>query len=282
MSERESSMSNVIVVIGAGLIGQAIARRVSAGKRVLLADLRQENAAAAAEVLSNAGFEVSTAIVDVSSSESIHKLVRAATALGDVTGVIHAAGVSPSQASPATILAVDLYGTAVLLEEFGNVIARGGAGVVIASMSGHRLGALTAEQDKALATTPADELLSLPMLKLDQVKDSLHAYQLAKRGNALRVMAEAVRWGKRGARVNTISPGIIITPLAKDELTGPRGEGYRRMMDLCPAGRAGTPDEVGNVGAFLMGPDGSFITGSDFLMDGGVTASYWFGELAPK
>jgi len=282
MCERKSSMSNVIVVIGAGLIGQAIARRVSAGKRVLLADLRQENAAAAAEVLSNAGFEVSTAIVDVSSRESIHKLVQTATALGDVTGVIHAAGVSPSQASPATILAVDLYGTAVLLEEFGNVIARGGAGVVIASMSGHRLGALTAEQDKALATTPADELLSLPMLKLDQVKDSLHAYQLAKRGNALRVMAEAVRWGKRGARVNTISPGIIITPLAKDELTGPRGEGYRRMMDLCPAGRAGTPDEVGNVGALLMGPDGSFITGSDFLMDGGVTASYWFGELAPK
>ena len=282
MCERKSSMSNVIVVIGAGLIGQAIARRVSAGKRVLLADLRQENAAAAAEVLSNAGFEVSTAIVDVSSRESIHKLVQTATALGDVTGVIHAAGVSPSQASPATILAVDLYGTAVLLEEFGNVIARGGAGVVIASMSGHRLGALTAEQDKALATTPADELLSLPMLKLDQVKDSLHAYQLAKRGNALRVMAEAVRWGKRGARVNTISPGIIITPLAKDELAGPRGEGYRRMMDLCPAGRAGTPDEVGNVGALLMGPDGSFITGSDFLMDGGVTASYWFGELAPK
>ena len=282
MSERKSPMNNVIVVIGAGLIGQAIARRVSAGKRVLLADLRQENATAAAEVMSNAGFEVSTAIVDVSSRESIHKLVRAATAFGDVAGVIHAAGVSPSQASPATILAVDLYGTAVLLEEFGNVIARGGAGVVIASMSGHRLGALTAEQDKALATTPADELLSLPMLKPDQVKDSLHAYQLAKRCNSLRVMAEAVRWGKRGARVNTISPGIIITPLAKDELTGPRGEGYRRMMDLCPAGRAGTPDEVGNVGALLMGPDGSFITGSDFLMDGGVTASYWFGELAPK
>ena len=275
-------MNNVIVVIGAGLIGQAIARRISAGKRVLLADLRQENAAVAAEVMSNAGFEVSTATVDVSSRESIHKLVQAATALGDVTGVIHAAGVSPSQAAPATILAVDLYGTAVLLEEFGNVIARGGAGVVIASMSGHRLGALTAEQDKALATTPADELLSLPMLKPDQVKDSLHAYQLAKRCNSLRVMAEAVRWGKRGARVNTISPGIIITPLARDELTGPRGEGYRRMMDLCPAGRAGTPDEVGAVGALLMGPDSAFITGSDFLMDGGVTASYWFGELAPK
>jgi NAD(P)-dependent dehydrogenase (short-subunit alcohol dehydrogenase family) len=279
---QENAMSNVVVVVGAGSIGQAVARRVSAGKHVLLADLRAENAKAAADVLSNAGFTVSTATVDVSSRDSIHKLVEAATKLGAVTGVIHAAGVSPSQASPATILAVDLYGTAVVLEEFGNVIARGGAGVVIASQSGHRLGALTAEQDKALATTPADELLSLPMLQPSQVKDSLHAYQLAKRGNSLRVMAEAVRWGKRGARVNTISPGIIITPLAHDELTGPRGEGYRRMIELCPVGRAGTPDEVGNVGALLMGTDGAFITGSDFLMDGGVTASYFFGELAPK
>jgi NAD(P)-dependent dehydrogenase (short-subunit alcohol dehydrogenase family) len=275
-------MSNVIVVIGPGSIGQAIARRVSAGKHVLLADLRQENADAAAEVMSNAGFEVSTATVDVSSRESVHALVQTATGFGDVTGVIHAAGVSPSQASPGTILLVDLYGTAVVLEEFGNVIAAGGAGVVIASQSGHRLGALTAEQDAALAMTPAEELLALPMLQPDQVRDSLHAYQLSKRGNALRVMAEAVRWGKRGARVNTISPGIVITPLAKDELTGPRGAGYRRMIELCPTGRAGTPDEVGTVGALLMGPEGGFITGSDFLMDGGVTAAYRFGELAPQ
>jgi NAD(P)-dependent dehydrogenase (short-subunit alcohol dehydrogenase family) len=275
-------MSEVTVVIGAGSIGQAIARRVSAGKHVLLADLRQQTADAAAEVLGNAGFEVSIATVDVSSRESLHALIETATALGEVTGVIHAAGVSPSQASPAVILAVDLYGTAVVLEEFGKVIAAGGAGVVISSQSGHRLGALTAEQDAALATTPADELLSLSMLGPDQVTDSLHAYQLAKRGNSLRVMAEAVRWGKRGARVNTISPGIIFTPLARDELTGPRGAGYRRMIELCPVGRGGTPDEVATVGALLLGPDGAFITGSDVLMDGGVTASYFFGELAPQ
>ena len=274
--------TNVIVVIGAGSIGQAIARRVSAGKRVLLADLRPENAAAAAKVLSEAGFEVGTATVDVSSRASVHALVEQATALGEVTGVIHAAGVSPTQASPATILKVDLYGTALVLEEFGSVIARGGAGVVIASQSGHRLGALTAEENKLLALTPTEELLALPMLQPDKITDPLHAYQISKRGNSLRVMAEAVRWGKRGARVNTISPGIIITPLAKDELNGPRGAGYRRMIELCPAGRAGTPDEVGNVGALLMGADGAFITGSDFLMDGGVTAAYWFGELAPK
>jgi len=199
-----------------------------------------------------------------------------------VSGLIHAAGVSPSQASPATILKVDLYGTAVVLEEFGNVIVRDGAGVVISSQSGHRLPPLTVEQNRALATTPVEELLSLPFLRPDQVTDSLHAYQLSKRGNSLRVMAEAVRWGERGARLNTISPGIVMTPLAKDELTGPRGEGYRRMIELSVAKRAGTPDEVGTVGALLMGPDGGFITGSDILMDGGVTATYWYGKLAPQ
>ena len=277
-----NAVPNVIVVIGAGQIGQAIARRVGVGKHVLLADVRAENAQAAADVLANAGYEVSVATIDVSSRDAVQTLAGTATALGDVTGLIHAAGVSPSQASPATILKVDLYGTAVVLEEFGKVIARGGAGVVIASQSGHRLPPLSVEQNKALATTPAEELLALPFLQLDQVTDSLHAYQLAKRGNSLRVMAAAVRWGKRGARVNTISPGIIVTPLANDELRGPRGEGYRRMIDLSAAGRAGTPDEVGNVGALLMGPDGGFITGSDFLMDGGVTAAYWYGELAPS
>jgi NAD(P)-dependent dehydrogenase (short-subunit alcohol dehydrogenase family) len=274
-------MINVTVLIGSGSIGVAIARRVSTGKHILLADLRKENAEAAATVLSNAGYEVSTAIADVSSREAVKSLAQKAAKFGNVTGVIHAAGVSPSQASPKAILSIDLYGTALVLEEFGNVIAHGGSGVVISSQSGHRLGALTNEQNKLLATTPVDQLLSLPMLQLDQVKDSLHAYQLSKRGNALRVMAEAVRWGKRGARINTISPGIIITPLAKDELTGPRGAGYRRMIELSPVGRAGTSDEFANVAALLMGPEGSFITGSDFLMDGGVTSSYWFGELAP-
>jgi len=273
-------MSNVIVVVGPGQIGQAIARRVGVAKHILLADMREEHANAAADVLSNAGYDVSVTTVDVVSHEAVHALVETATGLGEITGLIHAAGVSPSQASPSTILKVDLYGTALVLEEFGNVIASGGAGVVIASQSGHRLPALPMEQDKALATTPVEELLDLPFLAPDQVTDSLHAYQIAKRGNSLRVMAEAVRWGKRRARLNTISPGIIITPLAKDELTGPRGEGYRRMIESSPAGRAGTPDEVGTVGALLMGPDGGFITGSDILMDGGVTAAYWYGEVA--
>jgi NAD(P)-dependent dehydrogenase (short-subunit alcohol dehydrogenase family) len=274
-------MTNVIVVIGPGQIGQAIARRVGVGKHVLLADLHAENAEAAASTLADAGYEVSVASVNVSSRDAVAALVQTASRLGEITGVIHAAGVSPSQAPPATILQVDLYGTALVLEEFGNVIAPGGAGVVIASQSGHRLPPLTVEKNEALAMTPVEELLDLPFLQSDEVTDPLHAYQIAKRANSLRVMAEAVRWGKRGARLNAISPGIVITPLARDELTGPRGDGYRRMIETSAVGRAGTPDEVAAVAALLMGPDGGFITGSDFLMDGGVTAAYWFGELAP-
>jgi NAD(P)-dependent dehydrogenase (short-subunit alcohol dehydrogenase family) len=273
-------MTNVLVVIGPGQIGQAIARRGGIGRHVLLADRSHDNAEAAAEVLANAGFETSTAAVDVSSRRDVETLVAQATSLGEVTGLVHAAGVSPSQVPIETILKVDLYGTALVLDLFGDVIARGGSGVVIASQSGHRLPGLPPDVNKALAMTPVEDLLALPFLAPGEVKDTLHAYQLSKRGNVLRVAAEAVRWGKRGARINAISPGIIMTPLARDELTGPRGEGYRRMIDISAAGRVGTPDEVANVAALLMGPDGGFITGSDILMDGGVTAAYWYGDLA--
>jgi NAD(P)-dependent dehydrogenase (short-subunit alcohol dehydrogenase family) len=278
---KDNSVS-VIVLIGAGSIGQAIARRVGSGKHILLADLRKENSEAAAKVLSEAGFEVSAAFVDISSLVSVQSLIKTATTIGKVTGLILAAGVSPTQASPSAILKVDLYGTAVVLEEFGNVIEYGGAGVVIASMAGYRLPPLSAEQNKELATTSAAELLALPMLQPDKIENSGQAYTIAKRANSLRVIAEAVKWAKRGARVNAISPGIIITPLAKDELSGPLASGYRMMLEISAAGRAGTPDEVANVGALLMGQDGAFITGSDFLMDGGVNAAYWYGELSPK
>ena len=273
-------MKEVVVVVGAGFIGQAIARRIGAGKHLLLANVKRKSAVEAAEALANAGFDVTAAEVDISSRTSVQALIDQAHAFGEITGLVHAAGVSPSQAPIETILKVDLYGTALVLELFGNVIARGGSGVVISSQSGHRLPALTDGQDKALAMTPTEDLLKLPMLQPGQVADTLHAYQLSKRGNSLRVMAEAVRWGMRGARINAISPGIVITPLARDELNGPRGAGYRAMIDGCAVGRAGTPDEVGNVAALLMGPDGGFITGSDILMDGGVTAAFRFGEAA--
>ena len=275
-------MTEIIVVVGAGSIGQAIARRVSAGRTVLLADLRPDNAKAAAKTLGEAGFATQTACVDVSSRASVQALAATAAALGEVVGLIHAAGVSPSQAPIETILEVDLYGTALLLEAFGAVIARGGSGVVISSQSGHRMGPLTVEQNRALGLTPAEQLLDLPFLQPGQIRDTLHAYQLSKRANGLRVQAEAVRWGRRGARLNAISPGIVMTPLANDELNGPRSEGYRRMIASSIAGRAATPDEIANLAALLMGPDGAFITGSDFLADGGATAVHWYGELAQK
>lgn len=272
---------SVVVVIGPGLIGQAIARRVGAGRRIVLADLNLDHAEAAAEPFRGAGFDVTATRTDVASTESVDALVDLATGLGPVGTVVHAAGVSPSQASPETILRVDLYGTALVLDAFGDVIAPGGSGVVIASQSGHRLPALTADEDRLLATTPTSELLGLDLLQPDRVTDPLHAYQVSKRANVLRVRAQAVRWGERGARINAISPGIVMTPLARDELAGPRGAGYRRMLELAPAGRAGTADEIATMAALLLGPDGSFITGSDILMDGGVTASWFYGPLAP-
>ena len=270
-------MKKVAVLLGAGSIGQAIIRRVGAGKHVVLADYNVQNSLAATKTLQDAGFECSTIQTDLGSKKSILELVEFAQSKGEVMNVVNAAGVSPSQASVEHILQVDLYGTSVLLEEFGKIISEGGSGIIISSQSGHRLGNLPQEQNDQLATAPVDELMQLPFLK--EITDTLKAYQYSKRCNVLRVMYEATRWGKRGATINSISPGIIITPLANDELHGSRGEGYRKMLQASPAGRAGTPDEVGDLAEFLMSTRGRFISGADFLIDGGTTASYWYGDL---
>jgi NAD(P)-dependent dehydrogenase (short-subunit alcohol dehydrogenase family) len=267
----------VTVLVGAGSIGQAIIRRVSAGRHIVLADYSLDNANRAAKTLEDAGFECSTIRCDLGSKEDILALVEFATLEGDIMNVVNAAGVSPSQAPVEEILRVDLYGTSVLLEEFGKVIAEGGSGVIISSQSGHRLPALSEEQNEALATSPVEELLELPFLK--EITDTLKAYQYSKRCNVLRVMMEATRWAKRGATINSISPGIIITPLANDELHGPRKNGYLKMIQSSPARRAGTPDEVGDLAEFLISSRGRFITGTDILIDGGTTASYWYGDL---
>ena len=271
------SKKDVVVLLGTGSIGQAIARRIGAGKHIVLADLKQDNAERSAKILEDAGFETSIISTDLGSKDSILKLVEHSQTFGEVRNLINAAGVSPSQASVQDILRVDLYGTAVLLEEFGKIIGENGSGVVISSQSGHRLGALPEEQNEQLAASPVEELLNLPFIKA--ITDTLKAYQYSKRCNVLRVMFEAARWGKRNATINSISPGIIITPLANDELHGPRAVGYLKMLRLCPAGRAGTPDEVGDLAEFLMSSRGRWISGSDFLIDGGTTASYWYGDL---
>lgn len=260
-------------------MGMAVARRIGAGKHILVADLRKENAEAAEQTLLDAGFRVSTATVDITQRQSVRALAEKAAGIGAVTGLVHAAGASPSMSRPELIVRVDLYGTAVVLEEFGEVVASGGAAVVIASQAGHRLPALTPKEDRALATTPADDLLHLPLLQSERLGDTLHAYELSNRGKSLRVQAEAVRWGRRKVRVNAISPGVVMTPLSRAELRGPHGDGYRRMIESCPVGRAGMADEVATVAALLMGPEGAFITGSDILMDGGATAAFLYGDL---
>lgn len=270
-----------MVLTGAGQIGMAIARRMGYGKKIIVGDKKLENAQAIAKTMNQVGFDVMPLEMDLASRTSIRSLIAQAQKYGDITMLVNAAGVSPSQASIQTILQVDLYGTAVLLEEVGKVIAPGGVGVTISSQSGHRMPQLTPEADEQLACTPTEDLLSLDILQPEHIRDTLHAYQMAKRCNEKRVMAEAVKWGKKGARVNSISPGIIVTPLAIDEFNGPRGEFYKNMFAKCPAGRPGTADEVANVAELLMSSKGAFITGADFLIDGGATASYFYGPLKP-
>jgi NAD(P)-dependent dehydrogenase (short-subunit alcohol dehydrogenase family) len=268
----------VQVVIGAGSIGQAIARRTGAGKHVLLADFNETNLQNAKTALEDAGHTVSTQRVDVSDAASVRALAQAAAGLGDVVQVISTAGVSPVQAPAEAVLAVDLYGTAVVLEEFGTVIASGGAGVHISSMAGHMPPPLDPETAHALAFTPVEELLALPVLAPDAVPNSGAAYAISKQANHLRVQAAAVPWGDRGARVNCISPGIILTPLARDEMSGPGAAGYQKMIEVSAAGRVGTADEVATAAAFLLGPDAGFITGTDLLIDGGVIAALRAGR----
>lgn len=272
----------VMLVTGAGQISMAIARRIGFGKKIILGDKKIENANAIAKIMNEAGYDVVPFEMDLSSRESILAIIAEAQKYGEIKYLVNGAGVSPSQAPIEAILKVDLYGTAVLLEEVGKVIAEGGCGVTISSQSGWRMPQLTAEQDRQLATTPTEKLLSLEILQPENIRDTLHAYQLAKRCNEKRVMAECVKWGQRGARLNDIAPGIIVTPLAIDEFNGRRGDFYKNMFAKCPAGRPGTADEVANVAELLMSDKGAFITGSTFLADGGATASYFYGPLQPQ
>ena len=275
-------MKDVMIVTGAGQISMAIARRVGFGMKIVMGDKSMKNAETIAKIMNDAGFDVVPVEMDLSSRESILNLIAEAQKYGPITKLVNGAGVSPSQAPIEAILKVDLYGTAVLLEEVGKVIAEGGCGVTISSQSGWRMPALTAHEDELLATTPTEELLDLDILQPENIRDTLHAYQMAKRCNEKRVMAEAVKWGERGARLNDIAPGIIVTPLAIDEFNGPRGDFYKNMFAKCPAGRPGTADEVANVAELLMGPAGAFITGSTILIDGGATAAYFYGPLKPQ
>lgn len=271
------SMSDVLVVIGVGGMGLSIARRQGAGKSVVLADINEFTLGTAAAALEAEGYCVSAHVVDVSARESVVHLAEVVSGRGDnVSQVVHSAGLSPVQASAAAVFAVDLVGTALVLEEFGRVIAAGGAGVVIASMAGHLL-PLLADQEQALASAPADELLSLSFIS--ETTDPGLAYGIAKRANQFRVAAASISWGQRGARINSISPGVISTPMGQQELASDSGALIRRMVESSAAKRLGSPEDIAAAAAFLLGPNSALITGSDLLVDGGVVAAIRNGGL---
>lgn len=264
----------VVVTVGVGGMGQAITRRVGTGARILLADYDPDLLTRTHDALADDGYDVTSTIVDVSSHASVSELARAAADLGPVRHLIHTAGVSAAKSGTAAILGVDLAGVAFSVDEFGEVIAPGGSGVVIASMAGtFAAPGLTADMERALRVTPADDLLALSFLDQQQFPAAAHAYAIAKRANQLRMASAAVHWGRRGARINSISPGIISTRQGRDELAGDSGASMRSMLDASPLRRPGTPGDIAAAAAFLLGPDADFITGTDLLVDGGVVAA---------
>lgn len=269
----------VLVVIGAGGMGRAIARRLGPGRGVVLADFDEGTLGAATRSLEGDGFDVTAHRVDVSSRDQVVALAEAAAARGRVAQVAHTAGLSPVQAPAEAILRVDLLGAAIVLEEFGRVVAGGGAGVVVASMAAQLAASLSTEEEAALARTPADELLALPFARPDAVADPGLAYALAKRANQLRVQAASVPWGERGARVNSVSPGVIATSMGRQELGSDSGPFMRAMVDASATGRLGVPEDIAAAAAFLLGPDASFVTGTDLLVDGGAVAAVRWGQL---
>lgn len=260
------------MVVGAGGMGVAIARRLGAARPVLLADINPEMLAAAVASVQESGCQVTGQVVDVADGDSVAELASVAAGLGSVVDVAHTAGLSPVQASATAVLRVDLFGVAAVLDAFGAIIAEGGAGVVIASMAGHMM-PLPPEQEQALLKTPTKDLLGLPFLSADAVTDSGLAYVIAKRANALRVKAAAAVWGARGARINSISPGVIATPMGQAELASETGDAMRAMLDMSAAQRIGTPEDIADAATFLLGPSASYITGTDLLVDGGVVAA---------
>ncbi len=263
----------VLVVIGTGGMGRAIARRSGSGRKVLLADFNEPALAAVADELRGDGYDVTSRTVDVGDRDSVVALAQAAADLGPVSRIAHTAGLSPAQASSEAILRVDLLGTALVLEAFGQVVSPGGAAVVVASMAGHMAGGLDAASERALAATPAQDLLDLPFLVPIAAGDPGPAYSVAKRANLLRVQSAAASWGERGARVNSISPGVISTAMGRQELDGESGDQMRAMVAMSGTGRLGTPDDIAAAAAFLLGSDADFITGADLLVDGGVIAA---------
>jgi NAD(P)-dependent dehydrogenase (short-subunit alcohol dehydrogenase family) len=267
------SGDEVVVVIGVGGMGLAICRRLGSGKTLVVADVNQHTLDTVTDTLTAEGHRVQPFLLDVACAESVHEFAQRASALGAISKIAHTSGLSPSQASVDQILNVDLLGVAFVLDEFAQVIAPGGAGVVIASMAGHLVPPLPEQQRHAIADARPGELLALEHLNPDTVSDPGWAYAIAKQAALIRIRAAAPTWGLRNARINSISPGTIATPMNVEELASPLGDGIRAMVAATITGRMGTADDIAGAAAFLLGPEAGYITGTDLLVDGGVTAN---------
>lgn len=267
----------VVALLGAGSMGTAIVRRIAAGKKIILGDISENNLKRVSDDLLRSGYDVETIIVNALEKQSVEAFAKRAAELGPVMYFIDTAGASPNQANPQHIVDLDMVGTGYAVDAFGEVMAQSGAGLIISSQAAYMY-PIPNDVEVQLVRTPTDQLKSVPFINEVALQNSGFAYMIAKRLNHLQAQrAAATSWRKRGARINTISPGIIVTPLAYDEFNA-NGEGYQRMIDASAAQRVGTSDEIAEVAAFLLGEHAKFITGTDLLIDGGVIASIRAGE----
>ena len=267
----------VTALLGAGSMGCAIVRRIAAGRTVLLGDISEENLERAARDFRYGGYAVETMRVNALERESVGAFAERAASLGPVKFFVDTAGASPHQTNPEHILKLDMLGTGYAVDAFGKVMAQGGAGLVISSQTGYMF-PIPYETEQEILRTPTEELMELPFIRETAVRNSGTAYMIAKRVNQLQIMrAAATAWKARRARINTVSPGVIVTPLAYDEFAA-AGEGYQRMVDASAAERCGTSEEIAEAGAFLLGEHAGFITGTDLLIDGGVIAAIRTGQ----
>jgi len=259
----------VVALLGAGSMGTAIVRRIAAGKKILLGDISEKALERVSDDFRRSGYDVETCVVNALEKKSIEAFAQKAASLGPVMYFIDTAGASPNQATPEHIVNLDMVGTGYAVDAFGRVMAEGGAGLIISSQAAYMY-PIPNDMELQLVNTPTEELKDVPFIKEVAMQNSGFAYMIAKRMNHLQAQrAAATSWRERHARINTISPGIIVTPLAYDEFNA-NGEGYQAMIDASAARRVATSDEIADAASFLLGEHATFINGTDLLIDGGV------------